>query len=127
MVILSHVTHTEELYLSHTTSVHAADILTPVREGDLDVLVALDVDEVAVLIAVPQPQISLTNTGVGEPRELGIDAIGKALVRDVEGGNEGDVVTAIAVDFDLELGLEGRVIRVGAGQGVRGGRGTGGV
>lgn len=115
MVILSHVTHAEELYLSHTTAVHAADVLTPVRESDLDVLVTLDVDEVAVLVAVSQPQISLTNTGVGEPREFGIDAIGEALVRNVEGGHESDVVAAIAVDLDLELGLEGRVIRVGAG------------
>lgn len=127
MVILSHVTHAEELYLSHTTTIHAAYVFAPVREGDLNVLVALDVYEVAVLVAVSQPQISLTNTGVGKPRELGIDAIGEALVCDVEGRHEGDVVAAIAVDLDLELGLEGRVIRVGACQGVRGGRGAGGI
>jgi hypothetical protein len=57
----------------------------PFLEGDLYVVVRLDGNKVAILIAVPQPHRPARNSIVGKPAHFRIDSINERLVSYVEG------------------------------------------
>jgi hypothetical protein len=90
---LRSITDAEELYLSYTSRVHVPDTLTPLHESDLDVIVAFDVNIVAVFIAISQLESTFADAAGGETGELGIDTINQRLVSDVESHHQSDVVS----------------------------------
>lgn len=99
---LAHVAEAEQLNLAETPW-HGALSLAPFRDGDLDVIVAINRDQIAILVPVPQLQVASSDAAVDETGELHVDAIDQALVRDVELCNQSKVVACVVVHFDLEL------------------------
>lgn len=76
--------------------------LSPLLEGDLDVVIRLDGNEVSILVTVPQPHRASGNGVVRKSSNLSIDPINQGLVSDVERDNQGNIVT-IAVNLDFQL------------------------
>lgn len=104
---LGSVADAEELYLSNAARVHVLHALAPLHKGNLDVIVALNRDEITILVTIPQFEHSLADAAIGKPRELGIDAVDQGLVRNVERYHESNIVAGLAVDSHLELSGQG--------------------
>lgn len=104
------IANAKELDFSNACGVHVTHSLTPLEEGDLDVVVALNANIIAVLVSVPELQQALTNAAAREPRKFGVDAVDKSLVGDIEGHHKSKICPALAVDLDLQLGGQGHLV-----------------
>lgn len=75
----------KELDLAQLSSMEVVMLrLTPLLESDLYVIIGLNGDKIAVLVFIPQSHCPLRDVLVGEPANLGIDAIYQGLIADIE-------------------------------------------
>lgn len=79
-------------------------LLAPLHECELDRLVAVDRDEIPVLVAVTQTHRFVADRTVGKPSQFRVHPVRERAEHDVAGNHQGHVVV---VEADLGLELRG--------------------